>query len=266
MFNFLIVAIASVVLAASPSPTPAFTYARAYSDYIYTMDLYRQAHNEYDLDVAQYNQSNILEAKEKARVATYKMLVARDEVVKTFLTAVRMNLFENQGMNNTEKQGFLARIDAEVAWWSSHETRIPSAGTLSDLSSDSQDAKSHYDTITVPLVYQSLIAGQAGSLDLIRSEQTTEVSALNSKIAEIRANNDKDTSGIERSLLEIQNKISRAQGKESEARSIINALKPTDTTKSGEYSDAQSLLQDAYSYLKDANQNLTEIIRQIKTN
>lgn len=267
LFLLLVILSSSSVLSqANPTAAPAFDYSRAYSDYIFNMDLYNQAHNAYTLAVAQYTQSQTLESKENARVSTYKMLTKRDEAVKTYLTAVRMKLFENSGMSNTEKQGFLTRIDAEVGWWTSHETRIPSAGTLEDLSADSQDAKSHYNSITVPLVYQSLIAGVGGSLDSIRSQQSSEVSALNSKISEIRANNDKDTSGIERSLLDIQNKISRAQGKESEARSVINAIKATDTSKEGDYSDAQSLMQDAYSYLKDANQNLTEIIRQIKTN
>src|SRR6185436_20397223 len=98
----LISFLALVLISSKVTFAQTFDYNRAYSDYIYNMQLYQNVHSDYDLAKSQYTASGTLEAKEKARVATYKMLTQRDEVVKTYLTAIRMKIKETQGITGAE--------------------------------------------------------------------------------------------------------------------------------------------------------------------
>lgn len=262
----LLISILGVILIGEKSAlAQTFDYNRAYSDYIYNMQLYQNVHSEYDIARSQYLASGTLDAKEKARVATYKMLTQRDETVKTYLTAIRLKIKETQGIITAEAEGLYKKIDTEVGWFASHKTRIPSAATIEDLIEDSDEAKEHYEEITELVIYQAFIGIDAGKIFNIRSLINTQIVAIKTKVSEIRSNGDKDVSGIERAIVDVENKISRSGGKEAEARTLINSLKGTDDDKMDTYIDAEALLSDALLYLKDANSNLLDVIRQIKT-
>ncbi len=99
----------------------------------------------------------------------------------------------------------------------------------------------------------------------MRGEITNEVSALNAKIAEIKANQDKNTSTIERTMVDIQNKLDRSQTKDNDAKNTINSINVSSQDINNDYANAQTLVSDSLSYLKEANQSLKEIITQIKT-
>ena len=231
-----------------------FDYAKAYQDYEFNLSAYNTAYDSYKLAKEQYLQFNTITAKDEARAKTLTMLQTRDETVATYLTALRMKIKESDGIPNAGKEALYTRIDPEVKWWGDHKAKLDSAGTLEDLVSDSDEAKSHYD-FTSLVIYDSLIQILSAKTTYLRTVITGNEADLKSIIATIRQNQDMDVSLMERALPDIENKLSRSADKDSQAIS-------TNTPKT--YQQSQSLIQDSYLYLKEANANLSEIVKQIK--
>ncbi len=266
---FLVIFLSSISLVHSQTPTPsgAFDFNRAYADYIYNTQLYNDAYSAYQLARSQYLASNTLVAQGNAQTATLKMLQARDEMVKTYLTAIRMRLKETDGISINDLNIAFTQIDNDFTWWGSHKTKLASAGSLDDLVADSGEAYTHYQT-TLMIVYQSLTTIFVGRLDSDRSDMGRLVADLKNKVAQIKINGDKDTSQIERSLIDVDNSISRSASKESEAKNIINTLtldQNSNESNDQRFADTKTKLKESRAYMNDAVNLINQIVIEIKT-
>lgn len=264
LFPFIVFLSTNLILAQSPTPT-GNAYAVAYQDYINKTGIYQVAHGNYLTARANYLSSQSLDSQDKAMKATLAMLQARDQATISYLTAVKIKVQTTQGVSQIDENSLQAQLDNEIGWYSAHNTKLPSAGSLSDLVSDSDDAKAELNGPTLIVVYNAIVTLGIGNNTYIRGELNNEISTLRAKIDEIKANQDKDVSSIERSLIDVQNKIDRSQSKDNDAKSLINGVKPTDTQKDNNFQDAQSDISNSNSYLKEANQGLLQIITQIKS-
>ncbi len=156
-------------------------------------------------------------------------------------------------------------LSSESFWYGNHSTKLRSAGSLNDLVSDSDDAKNQFQNSTTNLIYQSIIILGTGNNSFLRGELNSEVGQLQAKIDEIKSNRDKDVSLIERSMVDVQNKISRSQDKDNSATTTVNSIKPNDQQKDAVFQSAVTLVTDSNSYLKEADAGLLQIITQIKS-
>lgn len=258
--------ISSKVARAQEEP---FDFERAYQDYVFTMDVYNSKHAEYLLSKAQYEQAGTLVAQTKAQEATSKMLTARDDVVLTYLTAIRMRMVEAPGVSDITKDGLFSRIDAEVTWFKDHKARLPSAGTLQDLEDDSLEASERFSELTQTVAYETLSTIPFGKLSLMRTATSEILGDINNKVFQIRSNGDKDTAIIERWALEIESKITRSLDKEIEAQALIpnftgdSRNRRVDHRKN--YNDIIFKLDESRQFLRDATEFIEEIIREITT-
>lgn len=241
-------------------------YASDYQNYINQTGVYQIDHNNYLTARANYLASGSLEAQDKARLATLKMLQSRDNLVVAYLAAIRSKVGTLSGLSDGDKGNLTNLLGSEIGWYSSHSVKLSSSGSLSDLVSDSDEAKTQFNSSTLVAVYVSLIDLGAGMNNSIRGQLNGEISTLQAKISEIKSNQDKDVSFIERSLTDVQNKIVRSQDKDNIASSLVNSIKPGDNDAENVFGEAQNDLADSNSYLKEANQGLLQIITQIKTN
>jgi hypothetical protein len=249
------------------SPIARADYASSYQSYVSSNGIYQNTYNAYLTARSTYLASGSLDSEDKAMQATIKMLQARDNLTTNFLNAINTKIVSTEGISGSDQNSFGGQINTEISWYNNHSSRIPSAGSLSDLVNDSDEAKTQFQNSTQSLIYRSAITLGAGNNSFIRGELSSEIDLLRAKIDEIKANQDKDVSIIERSIVEVQNKISRSQGKDSEAIDLINATKPNDKNQiTNNFQVAQTDLTDSNSYLKEANQGLLQIITQIKTN
>lgn len=243
----------------------SFDFSRAFQDYIYNLSLYQKDYSAYQLAKGAYLDSQTPGSTANAISATTLMLTDRDNVVSTYLTALRMKLLETKGVSDAEKNGFYSLLDTDVSWWGGHKTRLTSAGSLDDLVKDSDEAKTHFANTQI-LSYQTLIEIGISENTNMRTLIQNEIGALNSKIAEIKSNGDKDTSAIERFMVDIQNKLSRSSDKETEARNLMNGIKPDSQNSTSTYQTAVGDIENSLSYLKEADTDLRNVITQIKTN
>lgn len=248
---------------------PDFDYNRAYQDYVFVLDVYNSEHAEYLLAKAQYKQAGTLVSQTKAREETIDMLEARDDVVTTYMTAVRMKLLEAEGVTDLTKNGLFTRIDAEIAWFKDHKSRIASVGTLADLEEDSEEASKRFNELTQHIAYEALATMPFGKLSLMRESSNSALSAIRTKIDQIRQNGDKDTAIAERWALEVENKITRSLDKEIEAQAEIPKLAPNTRNRNVNlreiYNNIIFKLEESRQFLRDGTEFMDEIIREIIT-
>lgn len=257
-----LVSFTSVAYAQESTPAPEFNFQRAYQDLQFMEDQYRGKHTEYELAKSQYLQSKTLASQQKAQEATYAMLFSRDDVVKAYMTSLRMRLAESFGISNDRIQVLQTRIDTEVSWYESHKTTLSSAESLDDQTADSNIAKTRYERFTVPLAYEVLTDIAIGKQTFLRDQQKSIVNDLNSKISEIRAEGILPTDDIERASLEVQNRIARSESKESEVRKIITDAKGESLQT--RFSQIVGRLGESVQYLKESNTFLSQVLNYIK--
>jgi hypothetical protein len=253
----------------SPTPTPVevFDFAKAYKDYVFMSDQYNKAHADYLLARAQYFQAETLASKTKARDATALMLRSRDNVMSSYLTALRLRLSEGEGVDETTKNGLFSRLDADIAWWRNHHDRINSAGTLEDLVVESDLALKHFP-ISEALSYEFLATIPGGKEFVLRNTLNELLSKTKTKVSQIRSNGDHNTTNAERWIIETEQKLTRSLDKEIAVQKLIVSLATVDpknkTSKSGTYNQAILGLDESLQFLKEASGYLKEVIKQIK--
>jgi len=77
------------------------------------------------------------------------MLVARDELLRVYLTAIRIKLIENRALVDS-------KLDEEIAWYEAHRASYKADDALDKLFIKSKEAESRFNTKTLPIAYESL--------------------------------------------------------------------------------------------------------------
>ena len=245
----LLLAIGYLLLAA-PAMAQDFTYSRALSDYVYTFDQYRTAHQQYQLKVTEYRQFKTLTAQTAAYQAGLELLLKRDDVVRTHLTALRLKLQETAGVNPLDREAIFARIDQEVNWLFYHQTRLKNTTNLSELTRISKELESHYPTINV-LMYQALATVLAGKQSFLDEQLTTSYLTL------------KDKLGVNRWLEEAGQKLELSSERQTTAHLTTSRLTAQTRNLPQEFSAITASLKESHQYLKETASALREIIALI---
>lgn len=241
-----------------------FNYETAYKDYQYNLNQYNNLYSDYKLSRGRYLQNKTPLSEEEAKKTTVEMLIARDETVRTYLTALRLRLMENQGISDTEKESVYKRIDSEVNYYKDHKEKLKGAGTINDLVKDSNNAKEQYDTFTQNVFYNALINISIGNTSYKRTQIERMILDLKTKIVEIKSEGDKDLLVTDGALIEIDNKLTRSRDKEVSTIDTIVKLEKEKKNKDTYYTQAIGSVQESYLYLKEIVAGLKEIVRIIK--
>lgn len=241
-----------------------FNFERANSDYLYNYNLYRQSFNEYVVAKEAYSKYKTLTSKTEALEKTKQMLKNQDEVIKTYLTALRLKLAETSGISGYEQNILYLKLDSEVTWFAKHQEEVNSAGTLEDLVASAQDGKDQYQKTEI-LIYGTLGSIIASKETALRDEINQKIKELKDKVGEIRLKGDKNTALAERWLLEAENRLTRSQEKQFAAQQAISKIKATNSKKAEDYNKTQFTFEESHQYLKDANSYLREVLREIKS-
>ncbi len=244
----------------------SLTFDRAYNDYVFVQSQYAKAHDEYQLAKNGYLQNKTLKLQETAQKETAEMLVSRDETMKTYLTAIRTRLNEVEGLTNDEKGAFFSRLDPEVAWYETHKNVYQTSDSLEDLTNKSLESESRWETSTEQLVYETLFAISQGEVRGIRHRQKDVLNAVKAKVGEIETSGDKNTEVIKRWFTDIEDRFKKSEEAELLAVEEIAKIERGTSNRKSVYNGAIKELDDSFLPLKQANDFLKEIIREIMTN
>jgi hypothetical protein len=167
---------------AQESPTPAL-FEQYKKDYLYQYDLYQQAYLKYiDKKQVYTKYGNITTQKEKF-TASLDAINARNHVLKSYLTALRVKLDDYKSTNPTVTEKNQIEISKWEAWFEEQYTVILSINNEDDLLKWSKDFEQKYVTIQ-QTIYTALVQNEVNlhqsTLNLIT--QTAELIKNNPQI------------------------------------------------------------------------------------
>ncbi|MCS7092184.1 MAG: hypothetical protein NZM26_02435 [Patescibacteria group bacterium] len=245
-------------------------YKQALTAYNLSLEKYKKAHEEYLLRRSQYIKFKTLIAQQEASKATLEMLIARNDVVISYLNVLRERLFIAEGVSYETKNRLDIAINLEKDWYMKHTEVLPSAETLENLVSDSNEASARYRQTKV-LAYEIFYYISDGKIedfrirlnnimgelkvvkDTIKSEERPEYQLDSRKIK-----------NIERALLESENRMARASELQLKAREEVYRL-----TKSQDglsvYNSMLISLTGSQQFFREVSSFLKEVIREIKS-
>lgn len=132
------------------------SFEAAYQDYVQAQTVYSRADLDYQKAKSFYLKNQTLALKDDARNKTLIMLRARDEVVKTYLTVLKSKILETNGLNQTEKDTVLGKVDSELLWYKTHGESYKDSDSLENLFNKSQEVETRYKTDTPIIFYDAL--------------------------------------------------------------------------------------------------------------
>jgi hypothetical protein len=248
----------------------SFDYQRAYQDYVHMGNTHRKAYEEYEVARNQYIKFGTLTSRAKAQEKTYEMLKTRDDLIRSYLTAIRMRLVQATGLVEDEKAVVYSELDPEVAWYIEHKNSYKSTDTLDELVRKSDEVKKHYEHTTV-VIYHTLSLIPIGKMYDHHKKVSDIVVKLESKIAEIKEDEFEDGGIDERKLYLINSWLEETkQGLNLNLEKLSTAksyFEPESKIKNGseKYRKSMYEIEAGRKHLLEANSFLKEIIREIKT-
>ena len=253
---------------AQPAATPVtqFTASQAVADYVYNYNQYRQADNAYIVAKNEYLTYGTLTAKQKALDATKSMITWRNDVIRTYLIALRQTLLETPGLTPADTESVVGTINTQISWVEGQKAVILSAGTLDDLVKLSQTLENKYPELE-NTYYTALTTILSGRENIENQYITYLTNSINNTITQAGAAG-AQTDVLSRWLLEAQTRLDRAGEKHTEALNTLdkitsqNAVFNTSATKASLFNQLQSSLQQENIYLKEAVSYLSETIQE----
>lgn len=243
-----------------------FNFDKAYQDYIFTQSQYQNAHSAYTDAKETYLKNPTLTLKEEARKKTRLMLIARDELERVYLTALRMKIFETKGVESGQKNTTLASLDSEVAWYKDHLAAYPDGEPLESLFTKSTEVETHYKTTTLPLIYNSLFQISLGQLAGFRMDQEDIYKSVRDFI---QTQVDSGTMRIDpfnRWFNDIQTTVTTLKDNETKAATQVTKLNTEGNfSPSGTFKSGVGKLSTSQNLILQLNGFLLELITAVRT-
>jgi len=246
----------------SPISAQEFDYQHAYQNYLDSCNQYRESHDKYVIVKDQYLTYQTLTSKNKALIATREMLEKRSQALRTYLTALRIQLAKATGVIGDQINSLYMKLDKQIDYFVKHEDSLTSAPTLEKALEISAEFENKY-LETETIIYQALgeIIGANEAKLYHRTYQL--ISETEKKVLEIKEKNEKKASLLENWLSEAQKKLGESQEKQHYAETTIRNLKVGGKTGKN-FEEAQFALKESNQHLKEAVFYLKEIIQKIK--
>ncbi len=253
---FLFFLTASCYLLAAPASAD---FNSAYQDYVYSQQQYKNAHNSYQIAKSAFQTYGTLTAQNDAIAKFKSVLQTRNQVVSSYFDLLQERLNTAEGVAPDQIKTFSAVRDNEKKWLSENQTQIEAAESLEDLNKISSKFASQYPQIleeTKQVTGSILVAKE----EVLRGKLNINLANFSQKIAELRSAGENTTSA-DRGLITIQDKLNFQSGKVESAKLIFSGNKTNYSREGINLLSGQKELIEANQYLKEATNNLLELVR-----
>lgn len=260
----LLILLTAVIFAPIRSHAQEFNAQKAFQDYQFQLTAYGEAEARYEEAKGFYLKNPTLQIREDARQKTLAFLKVRDQLLATYLTAVRMQLAETRGLSEEEKGGTFGKIDPEVAWYQNHLKSYQDGDELATLFSKSDESKNRYNSTTKLIAFEALFNISLSQEIDIRQNHQLVYADLKSYINDQVAAGKLRIDPFNRWLNDTDAVLITLSQNEDTARRKISTLyaKNYDQTKS--YNTAIQVLSGSISPLSQLNNYLTELLASIE--
>jgi len=182
-----------------------FTFQKAREDYVFSEDSYRKDLSDYNLKRASYQKNPTLSLKEEFRLSSYTFVViSRNNLVKNYLTMIRMKIVESQGLSNDQKNTLFDKVDPEVAWYTTRKDSYNPNDTIEDIFKKAGDEDLKFETEALPVIYTTLAYSSLGDAISIKNKHLTMYEKLKKEAEELVSLGRADSSLFERWFKDIE--------------------------------------------------------------
>lgn len=252
-----------ILLSATPIIAQDFNFGKALEDYLYNYNIYRNDYLKFTSARSEFLNYKTLTSENKAFEATKSMLQNRSLTMKTYLTALRMKLYEETAIINYNQNFYYIKLDDEVAFLDKNKEEYASAGNINDLLVTSKIFEERF-LPEEKLAFQTLGQIDSGIETGIKNDINEIISSLETKIGQIKSTGE-DTTVEERWVLQAKEKIKRAEEKDREAYTLLTKIEDRDEDKLDQWNAIQKIYEEEHLYYKEAVNYLKEIIREVKS-
>lgn len=124
---------------------------RAYQDYLYQSDIYRDKYNSFTIAKNEYLKFNTLASETTVIAKTKEMLSQRSLLLRAYLLMLGEKLTEAKGMSDPDRQLYQSLITNEVAFLENHSKFVESVSTIKDAQKASSQLESHYLVLAISI-------------------------------------------------------------------------------------------------------------------
>lgn len=248
-------------------PTAKADSERAYRDYLYQFDLYRQKNSEFTVAKNEYQKFKSLTSQTTALEKTIAMLSQRDQLLRAYLLLLNEKLNEDRGVNESEKTTYQTLIKNEIGFLDTHSIVVNSIGSLEDATEASRELESHYVVLGASM-RQTIIGISLGQLFILSRQFDT---LLADSKALLSANKGIFTpqkqATVDRWILQIQNIRSLYQQKIDTITSQNSRMKGTSIDSQDElFRTMKKDLAQARQYLVEGTAFIGELTTALRFN
>lgn len=238
---------------------------RAYQDYLYQFDVYRQKNSEFTVAKNEYEKFRSLTSQATALEKTTAMLSQRDLLIRAYLLLLNEKLNEEKGLNLTDKSTYQTLIGNEVIFLDGHSKLVQSIGTLEDANNVSRELESH-NAVLQASIRQTITGISLGTLAILSRQFDTVFADTKAIISNNRGTfTPQKQATIERWILQIQNIRSLYQQKIESIHSRNSQLKGTNIDSQDElFRTMKNDLGQARQYLSEGSAFVGELISALR--
>lgn len=238
---------------------------RAYQDYLYQFDLYRQTYSDFTIAKNEYEKFGSLTSQATALTKTSSMLSQRDQLIRAYLLLLREKLNEDKGLADTQKLTYRTLMSNEITFLDQHSTLVGSIGSLEDATNVSRELESHYAVLGSSM-RQTIVGVSLGQLSILARQFDQTLADVKALVSSSRASfTPQKQATIDRWMLQITNTRSLYQQK-------IDSISTTNAQMKGSSIDSldetfRQLKRDlgqAKLYLMEGNRFMGELIEALR--
>ena len=260
----VIVFVIFVILVVFVSPIRASS-EKAYQDYLYQFDLYRQKYSDFTIAKNEYEKFGSLTSQTTALAKTSAMLSQRDQLLRAYLLLLNEKLNEDRGLLDTQKATYWALTGNEISFLDAHSTLVSSIGSLDDATEVSKELESHYAILGASM--RQVITGVSlGQLALLARQYDTALADVKALLTANRGTfSPQKQATVDRWILQITNTRSLYQQKIDSINTKNAQLKGSSTeTLDDLFAELKRDVGQAKQYLMEGNRFIGELIEALR--
>jgi len=238
---------------------------RAYQDYLYQFDLYRQKNSEFTVARNEYEKFKSLSSQTTALEKTTAMLSQRDLLIRAYLLLLNEKLNEDRGLPLTDKSTYQTLIGNEVLFLEGHSKLVGSIGSLEDANNVSKDLESH-NAVLQASIRQTITGISLGSLAVLSRQFDTVFADAKAIISNNRGTfTPQKQATIDRWIIQIQNIRSLYQQKiDSINRQNAQVRGTSIDTQDELFRTMKNDLAQARQYLSEGSAFIGELLDSLR--
>ena len=246
-------------------PSVLASSEKAYQDYLYQFDLYRQKYSDFTIAKNEYEKFGSLASQTTALANTSAMLSQRDQLLRAYLLLLNEKLNEDRGLIDTQKATYWALTGNEISFLNSHSTLVGSIGSLDDAAEVSKELESHYAILGASMrqVITGVSLGQLAVLTRQYDKTLADAKAILN--ANRGAFSPQKQSTVDRWILQITNTRSLYQQKIDSINTKNAQLKGSSIeTLDDLFGQLKRDVGQAKQYLMEGNRFIGELVEALR--